>query len=168
MNEISLKMFSIGGVEGLPFYALSIGTFILLSVLLLLKWLAFIRKPDPTFLKSDEIGSSSDKLFFPIGYAYAGDKTKLKRGYLRSLTLNRATMVSSDKRLQKGALVDVDLGRIPAPKGRPCFVKGKIVRCKSLGGLPESWQVDIKLLERAPDGFSSVCRDIYSANNQEH
>lgn len=68
-----------------------------------------------------------------------------RRGYLRSLTLERASIVAADKSLERGANVKLVLH----PEKDVPSLPGKVVKRKSLGGSPENWLFDVRFTDKS-------------------
>ena len=162
MEELGLKLFSIGGAEGVSLMTLLLGASALLLGVMFLKLFSppISQSPHPLKERDSSNVKSVDQLFLPIDYRPEDLGGQKKEGYLRRLTLKNATLVTNDHHLAKGSMLDVDLGGIPHKGGPPHYVKGRVMARKSLGGLPESFQLDIKLLETNRQRFDRICVDL--------
>lgn len=75
-----------------------------------------------------------------------------RRGYLRSLTLERASIVAPDRNLERGANVNLVLH----PEEDIPALAGKVVKRKSLGGSPENWLFDVRFTDKSAPANQAI------------
>ena len=97
-------------------------------------------------------GPSAQNLFLGIKYAalpkvatteQADAAPMLEVGYLRSLGVSSASFVSSEA-IQRDGRVRLYLGTLPGFPNSNIAVEGNVIRCKYLGGSPESFLIQIR------------------------
>ncbi|MBF0440884.1 MAG: hypothetical protein HQK54_03170 [Oligoflexales bacterium] len=84
-----------------------------------------------------------DHLFLKTKYCVAGEK---REGYLRYLASDGATLVSYNGSVSKFADIEIDLSSTFDQNME--YIRGKVIKCKSLGGFPESWMIEVKFQSR--------------------
>ena len=142
MDEMTIRSLGYVGVAEYSVVGLAMASFLLIAVSCILRfWGRFSGQG------VDDPHAVTD-LYLSIGFksALSGHSQK-SIGFLRSLTLNRATLVVNND-YDYGSAVEIDLGRcniqLSSEVDKPCYVPGKVIKTKSLGGQPESWLLDIK------------------------
>lgn len=135
-------------------------------VLLMLVGLAFALRFWPRLQKSriplgrENSNPVAKELFLQVDYCAPEKYNDVKRGYLRSLTLDRASIVAQDRNIVEGSHLDVIFDSAKSSEEAVVSddhhaVTGKVVKKKSLGGSPESWLIDVRFQDRndQADGF---------------
>lgn len=165
MGDTSIKMLERSSGGGLSTTMVLIALGILLLLVILTLWhrygthLEKVNHPDEAG-RRHPMPRKADHLFLSVRYGTDPALPARDMAFLRTLTMERASFVASDSRLNKGNLLDLHLGDLPGGTGgdSDSIVRGRVVRKKSLGGVPESWLVDIKFTEKGkPD--SLIIRD---------
>lgn len=86
-----------------------------------------------------------DHLFLKVDY-YIGNNQH-KEGYLRSLSLDAASLLTYDVDHQKNSAISLDLGTaFDQHGGKSKLIRARVAKHRSLGGFPESWLVEVKFL----------------------
>lgn len=138
MEALGIDLWGASNVVELP-AGVAIATFIFIF-LLIGTALVFWQKRR-TLAKNPTPGAN---LFLKV--AYIPDSIQEpRRGYLRSLTLERASIVAADKNLERGTTVNLVLH----PEEDVPSLPGKVVKRKSLGGSPENWLFDVRFTDKS-------------------
>lgn len=154
MEEISFKVFTQGGVETLPLATLVVALLILASGTI---FLGMWSRIDPSTLRFSPFPNSKvENLFLPVEIQSSGQPVKTHEGYLRSLTAKNATVVCSGLNFTKGDALALNLTAAGIRDVKLGLVSGKIVQGRSLGGLPESWLIDIKFDSQMGERFNQI------------
>lgn len=111
---------------------------------------------------------SAHDLFLKVDYSIGEPTHDMRRGYLRSLTLDRASIVSSDRSLDKGSQLSLIFDSANEPVVGTALVPGKIIRKKSLGGSPESWLFDVRFTDSQEPSRSIVRQYLQRALERHH
>ena len=138
------------GISGTLITGSSVILFFLLLGALSLRYFSFrdnlIKGQDRMKAEPDQL----ENLFLKVDYKNSQPDLEgaARKGYLRSLTLDRATLVAADENLRKGAPLSIDLGALPGNSSGSDYVNGKVIRMKSLGGVPENWLINVRFTDR--------------------
>lgn len=138
METLGLDIWGASGITELP-PMIPIGAFIFVFLLSLT---AVIFRLNRRTRRNGRAPGSN--LFLKVGYVPEAMQ-ETRHGYLRSLTLERASIVAPDKNLERGAAINLVLG---SEKGTPSL-SAKIIRRKSLGGSPENWLYDVRFTDKS-------------------
>lgn len=163
MDGLTLGHLGVSGSVNLPIIGLASA-----AILLFLAGLA-LRVWSKYSSSHQNVGNSLSDLYLGMDFKVQDSTNCKQRGYLRSLTLNRASLVSSGDVIQRGALLEIDLGSLdslalPPSQGKN-YVPAKVVKRKSLGGNPESWLLDVKFT-RQPCNEASDMMSIIKKTSQ--
>ncbi|MFW7378110.1 MAG: hypothetical protein ACOH5I_04835 [Oligoflexus sp.] len=85
------------------------------------------------------------QLFLELDCYLEGQDHEPRKVFLRSLTPNKATMLTTDTALQKGTALRVDLSPIfdSHDADTSQLVTARVARCTSVGGSPESFLINV-------------------------
>lgn len=95
-------------------------------------------------VQQDE-ANSVRQLFLELDCYLEGQDHEPRKVFLRSLTPNKATMLTTDSALQKGTAIRVDLSPIfdsVEPMANR-LVTARVARCTNVGGSPESFLINV-------------------------
>lgn len=168
MEQLNLQLWESTSAYALPPVTVALFVFvaaILLSMSILFWWWRRHYGPEAAHRGRDRQGAHD--LFLKVDYSTGELSQDLRRGYLRSLTLDRASIVSSDRSLDKGSQLSLCFDASQDPVLQPALVPGKITRKKSLGGSPESWLFDVRFTD-AKDPSRSVVRQYLQRALERH
>jgi hypothetical protein len=132
---------------GIMLFAMAVGLIVLLLVIL--GSLSSSSSTSKKALQALASGPSAQNLFLGIKYqslaknAQAQENSEGDIAYLRSLGVTSASFVCSEH-LTKDSKVSLALGSLPGFPDTSLTVEGHVIRCKSLGGVPESFMVQIR------------------------
>lgn len=150
MGTINFQLFETYGTSTLTTSIIIVGLLILFLLGLFGIVLKIWARHECRDILSDSrpLEDRIDHLFVKVSYRNTTQNSKVYEGYLTALNLYGASMVSYDRDLERSAILELDLEDIFNCKCNSQKLCGKVVRCRSLGGFPESWAVDVKFLDR--------------------
>lgn len=168
MEQLNLQLWETAGGYALPPVTVALFAFVavvLIGMSVLFWWWRRHHGPEAAQRGADRQGVHD--LFLKVDYSTGETHQDLRRGYLRSLTLDRASIVSSDRSLDKGSQLSLCFDPSQDPVLEPALVPGKVTRKKSLGGSPESWLFDVRFTD-AKDPTRSVVRQYLQRALERH
>lgn len=159
MEHLSLQLWDSPSAHALPPVTVALFVFVvavLLGMSVLFWW--WRRRHSPEAASRGLERQGAHELFLKVDYSTGEFSQDLRRGYLRSLTLDRASIVSSDRTLDKGSHLSLCFEATASDELlAPSLVPGKVTRKKSLGGSPESWLFDVRFTS-GPEPSRSVVK----------
>jgi hypothetical protein len=124
--------------------ALALLVVLLIGVVVLGVWSSATHRSETgTGLLRLAAGPSADNLFLAARFSRLGDGQPELSGYLRSLRLRGAVLVSP-KIVSKGEAMQLQLSSLPDFPSRDVSVSGTVTRVTSMGGEPENYLVELR------------------------
>lgn len=169
MEHLNLQLWDGTSAHALPPVTVALFVFvaaILLGMSVLFWWWRRHHGPEAANRGGERQGAHD--LFLKVDYSTGEASQDLRRGYLRSLTLDRASIVSSDRSLDKGSQLALCFDAANEPLPELALVSGKVTRKKSLGGSPESWLFDVRFTDANEPSRSVVRQYLQRALERHH
>lgn len=156
LESLGLDIWGASGFTELP-PAISAGAFIFIFLLCLAAILfRFSRRA------RGKTSAPGNNLFLKVDYI-PGAMHESRCGYLRSLTLERASVVAPDRHLERGAVINLVLN----PECEMPSLPGKIVKRKSLGGSPENWLFDVRFTDKSAPASHAIKQYLQKAIHRQ-
>jgi len=148
MGESDLVRFLLDKIDVHGFWFIG---FLAILVLIGLSWIRqYYRRRDTKNGKGhvDDLQDSVRQLFLELDCFLEGPEQEPRKVFLRSLTPDKATMLTTDSALQKGTMLKIDFSPILGAQDTESnrLAHARISRCRSVGGSPESFLINVQFI----------------------